>query len=66
MSTKDIREIEEGNCSNYTNNVSGDDSSLCTSPEVVIIIQKVCKFPPKKIKIRNIFDDFFFNIFFIL
>ncbi|TMW98418.1 probable aquaporin NIP-type isoform X2 [Solanum lycopersicum] len=41
MSTKDIREIEEGNCSNYTNNVSGDDSSLCTSPEVVIIIQKV-------------------------
>ncbi|KAK6788789.1 hypothetical protein RDI58_012587 [Solanum bulbocastanum] len=41
MSTKDIREIEEGNCSNYTNNASGEDSSLCTSPEVVIIIQKV-------------------------
>ncbi|MCD7451862.1 hypothetical protein HAX54_013575 [Datura stramonium] len=38
MSTKDIRAIEEGNCSTYTNE---EGSSLCTSPEVVIIIQKV-------------------------
>ncbi|CAN4121691.1 unnamed protein product [Withania somnifera] len=41
MSTKDIRAVEEGNYSGYRQHANEEDSSLCTSPEVVIIIQKV-------------------------